>query len=107
MIRRCGFGNRGSEDWATVIQHEDFHQRDDLEHVEILDSRHLIQPRILHLAFQHHLVSQQNLAHQHGLVVHLEKKTLVHFEREVNSRIPYVHPGVNLIVEKPSRTITK
>ena len=41
---------------ATVIQQEDFHRRDDLEHVENWDSRHSLQPRILHLAFPHHLV---------------------------------------------------
>ena len=47
---------------ATVIQHEDFHQMDDLEHVKNEDSRHLLQPRILLLAFPHHLVSQHDLS---------------------------------------------
>ena len=83
---------------ATVVQHEDFHQGDDLEHVENWDSRHLLQPRIIHFAFPHYLVSQHDLAHQHGLAVHLEKKTLVHFAREVSSLIHRVHSDVNLIV---------
>ena len=83
---------------ATVIQHEDFHQGDDVEHVENWDSRHLFQPRILHLAFPHHLVSQHDLARQHGLAVQPEKKTLVHFAREVSSLIHRVHSDVNLIV---------
>ena len=83
---------------TVVLQHEDFHQRDDLEHVENWNSRHLLQPRILHVAFPHHLVSQHDLAHQHGLAVHLEKKTLVHFAREVSSLIHRVHSDVNLIV---------
>ena len=83
---------------TTVIQHEDFHRRDDLEHVEHWDSRHLLQPRILHLAFPHHLVSQHDVAHQHRLAVHLEKKTLVHFAREESSLIHRVHSDVNLIV---------
>ena len=52
----------------------------------------------LHLAFPHHLVSQHDLAHQHGLAVHLEKKTLDLFAREVGSLIHRVHSDVNLIV---------
>ena len=83
---------------ATVVQHEDFHQRDDPEHVENWDSCHLLQPRILHLAFPLQLVSQHDLAHRHGLAVHLEKKTLIHFAREVSSLIHCVHDDVNLIV---------
>ena len=83
---------------ATVVRHEYFHQRDDLEHVGNWNSRHLLPPRILHLAFPNHLVSQHDLAHQHGLAVHLEKKTLVHFAREVSSLIHRVHSDVNLIV---------
>ena len=71
---------------ATVNQQEDFHRRFDLEHVENWDSRHSLQPRILQLAFPHHLVSQHDLARQLGLAVQLEKKTLVHFACEARNR---------------------
>ena len=83
---------------ATVIQQEDLHRRIDLEHVENWDSRHSLQPRILHLAFSHHLVSQHDLARQLVLAVQPEKKTLVHFACEVSSLIHRVHSDVNLIV---------
>ena len=85
---------------ATVSQQEDFLRKLDLdlEHVENRDSRHSLQPRILDLAFPHHLVSHHDLTHQHGLVVHPEKKTLVHFACEVSSPVHRVHSDVNLIV---------
>ena len=83
---------------ATVIQQEVFLRKVDLEHVENWDSRHSLQPRILHLAFPHHLASQHDLAHQHGLAVHPEKKTLVHFACEMTYLTHYVRFGVNLIV---------
>ena len=85
---------------VIVIQHEDFLRKVDLdlEHVEDWDCRHSLQPQILDLAFPHHLTSQYDLAHQHVLAVHLEKKILVHFAREVSSLIHRVHSDVNLIV---------
>ena len=70
-------------------------QRQDVEN---WDSHHSLQPRILHLAFPHHLVSQHDLPHQHGLAVHPEKNTLVHFARDVCSLIHRVHSDVNLMV---------
>ena len=83
---------------ATVIQQEDFHRRVDLEHVENWDSRHSLQPRILHLASPHPLVSQHDLARQLGLAVQPEKKTPAHFACEVNLLTHRVRFDVNLIV---------
>ena len=83
---------------AAVIQQEDFHWRVDLEHVENWDPRHSLQPRILHLAFPHHLVSQHDLARQLGLAVQAEKKTLVHFACEANLLTHRVRFDVNLVV---------
>ena len=83
---------------ATVIQQEDFHRRVDLEHVENSDSRHSLQPRILHLAFPHHLATYHDLAHQRGLAVHPEKKTLAHFACERSYLTHRVRFDVNLIV---------
>ena len=81
---------------TIVVPHEHYHQKDDLEHVENWNSRHLFQ---LHLAFPHHLVSQHDLAYLNGLAVYLEK-TLVHFAREVSPLIHRVHSDVNLIVRE-------
>ena len=81
-----------------VIQQEDFPRKADLEHVENWDSRHSLQPRILHLALPHRLVSQYDLAHQHELAVHPEKKTLVHLACEMSSLSHRVRSHVNLIV---------
>ena len=83
---------------SWLIQQEDSHRRVDLEHVEDWDSRHSLQPRILHLAFPHHLVSQHDLARQLGLAVQPEKKALVHCACEANLLTHRVRFDVNLIV---------
>ena len=101
---------------GRLIQQEDFLRKVDLdlEHVGNRDSRHSLQPRILDLAFPHPLVSHHDLAHQHGLAVHLEEKTLVQFAWEASSLIHRVHSDVNLIVgetvqndPKPKSTDTR
>ena len=109
MIRLRGCGNRGSEDWGDCNcgSTEGFHRKVDLEHVENWDSRHSLQPRTPHLASPHHRGSHHDLANQHKLAVHHEKRTLVHFACEVSLLSHRVCSDVNLIVGETFRTVTR